>query len=398
MPLNTSHLVFVFSFPFFFFNIGRCWKVFTQSKLFYFVLLLICIKTFAIFTASVNNLDPDYYGLLQLCVELPVCVTSFMVLLKRFSYKSDDLITLLIIVGVIQTAIGMLMIISPTFKELVDSQRHQFWEDSYIGLSSWRMFGLSDNLLHITPIVQAVIAFFILLRSSKHIWLSLLIPPFFMLCAVNTRTSAVIFIILSILYFVFAPNLRRKNYVFLILLAVTIFTASSLLLFMETNAEGGYEYFVTGYEAVMDFSSGDTSDSSVAFSSGYNSFPDDLSTLIIGTGHGIQGGLKYNGHNFSGDMGFINDIWRYGILLSLVLWGAFIWQAKSINNLELENSRLVSIAMIVVFLLSQFKGTTIFYCDYVVLLYLLSCAGALDKNNVQRFLGKNRKLVQYGNV
>ena len=384
MPFNTSHIMFALSLPYLLFHLKRCKEIIFKTELYFFIIILFCIKSISIVTAITNNFEPDYYGLLQFCVELPICITCIMSFLKRHSYKSEDLITLLILVGVIQTFIGLLMIVSPSFKEIVDSQRYQFWEDRYIGLSSWRMYGFSDNLLHITPIIQAVIAFFIMLRSYRHLWLIILIPPFFMLCAINTRTSAVIFLILLFLYFVFAPNKRHKFHVFLSLVIITIFTASSLLLFMETNAEGGYDYLMAGYEAVKDFSGGDTSDSSVAFSSGYNSMPNDLMPLIIGIGHGIQGGLNYYGKNYSGDMGFINDIWRYGLFLSLLLWGTFIWQARLIKNTNLRNSKLISLAMIVVFLVSQFKGTTIIYCDYIVLLLLLSCVSAIDK-------GENKK-------
>lgn len=395
MSFNTSHLLLLFAFPFSLFNFKRCKDVFVRSKLNNLVLFFLVAKLVSLFTASIYDIEPDYYGCFQLCFELPIIITSVMVFMKKHFYTSEDLLTFLIIIGIIQTLIGFLMIVFPSFKEIIDNQRHQFWDDRYIGLSSWRMFGLSDNLLHITPIVQALIAFFILLRSSNNLWMTLLLPLFFVLCALNTRTSAVVFFILLFLYFVFAKNVHHKGYVFICLLLIITFSFSSLLVFMSTNAEGGYEYLKIGFDGVLGFLNGDASASNVAFSSGYNALPNDLLLFLFGIGHEIQTGLKYNGQYFEGDMGFLNDVWRYGAIMSLLLWTGIMWQARLIKKAKIVNSRLITIAMIIVFLVSQYKGTTIVYCDYIVVLLLLSCSFVLDENRELINFKKNKRVDTY---
>lgn len=336
------------------------------------------IKFVSLITASFYGYPPDYYGLFQMCIELPVCIIFVITLLKKYSYNSEDLVSLIIIVGIIQTVIGVLMLSIPSFKDLVDTHRHQFWDDRMIGLSTWRMFGFADNLLHITPIVQALIALLIIFKSSKNIFLLFFVPLFFLFCIMNSRTSAFVFVLIVLLYFLFVRKIPNKKRTASVLLILFTFSISSLLILLAANSKEGFEYFVTGYEAIMDVSQG-KDNSTVVFSSGYNSITTDLSTLLFGVGHYIQEGLIYDGIVYIGDMGFVNDVWRYGIILSFVLWLVFIHRANYIKQSRFVGGHIMSTIMIVVFLISQFKGTTTYYCDYTVLLLLLSCSFVLDK-------------------
>lgn len=379
VSFNISHFLFLIAFVYITFNIRKVMKVLMKTRLYVFVAVILIVKLYSILIAFGNGLEIDFYGLYQLGVELPACAIFVIALMKKYSYKSEDLVTIIIVVGVIQTIIGICMLSSPQFKEIVDHHRYQFWDDRMIGLSSWRMYGFSDNMLHSTPIIQAVIALLILIRSSKKIILLGIIPFFFIYCAINTRTSVVVLVLVFALHFMFNQQVKRKLLTLWMLFLGGVICGTSLFVFMETNSEKGFEYLMAGYNAILDTTQGENSHAET-FSSGYNSLPTNMLTLMVGVGRSIQGGFNYFGQIIRGDMGFVNDIWRYGVILSLLLWWTVIRRARYIKYSTFLGAKYISIIMPLVFLISEFKGTTIFYCDYMVLLILMSCSFILDVN------------------
>ena len=381
VTFNTCHILFALAVFFCMFNIKKTVKLFRKAKVSFFFLIIFIAKSFSILTAYINGYEQDVYGLFQMCVELPVCLVFLLFLLDKYSYTSNDFINILIIVGIIQTFIGVAMLLSPSFKELVDSHRYQFWDDRYKGLSTYRMFGFAENLLHITPIVQAIVALLILIKSSKNIILVCLIPFFFLFCMMNTRTSVLVLFLIFALYLVFARNIKRRFFSFCFLAVIALVGMSSILYTLSSNSGESFEYFLSGYNYVMDVTSGGESISTHkdSFSSGYESIPSDIGALAFGVGTSIQSGIKLHGQIVAGDMGYINDIYRYGIILSLIIWFSFIKQAKNIKYANIEASSFLSHIFMIVFLISHFKGTVTNYNDFTVLLLLLSCAYILDK-------------------
>ena len=377
VSFNTSHILFIIGLLYLIFNYKKCVDVYVKTKLIVFINVLLFIKLFSVLMAGAYGLEKDFYGVYQLCIELPVCVVFVISLMKQSEYKSEDLVTLIIIVGIIQSIIGVLMLISPSFKEIIDTHRHQFWNDKLIGLSTWRMYGLSDNLLHVTPIVQAVIAMLIIIRASEKLVYLCVFPLFIIFCAINTRTSVVLMFLIVVLHFLFNHEASKKIVVLGFILLFVLIGGVSVLIFIETKSAEGFEYLVTGYNAVMNTIIGE-SDNSTKFSNGYNSIPSDILVFIFGAGQGVQGGLKFGGDIISGDMGYVNDIWRYGIFLSLLLWWVIFKRIKLIKKSSLYCAKFVAISMLVAFMISHFKGNTTYYCDYMVLLLLISSSYYLD--------------------
>lgn len=394
VSFNTCHILFAIAAPVCALNFKKTIKLFHKAKVGGLFLIILIAKSISIITASINGYELDFYGIFQMCIELPVCLIFLFVLLDKYTYTSNDLINIIIIVGIVQTFIGVVMLLSPSFKELIDSHRYQFWDERYRGLSTYRMFGFSDNLLHITPIVQAIVALLVLIKSSKHIILVCLIPFFFLFCMMNTRSSVVILFLIFALYLFFARNIEKRLYSIGVLALIALLGMSTILITLASNSAESFDYFLSGYNNVMDVASGGGSFSThrESFSSGYESFPSDVGVWAFGVGTNIQKGIKLHGQLITGDMGYINDIYRYGVFISLIIWLSFIKQAKNIKYANIQASSFLSIIFVIVFLMSHFKGSVTYYNDFTVLMLLLSCAFVLEKKrpNYINISSKNR--------
>lgn len=379
ISINTIHILAVIAVIGIFFNLKRSIYVIKRCSVLQFSIITL-IGGLLVITAGVfnNQSTIQLYRFFLLGIEVPLCVLFIITYMQKNSFTYTQFLHFIVAIGVVQGLIAVLMLVSPDFKALINNHYAQFWDTRYMGWSINRMYGFSDNLLHTTPLVQAIIAMLVVILATKNKWLLIFFPVLLLSIAVNART-ALFLLIFCMIAFVFSMERLdgKRKVITLGVLVFAIFVPIVLGIFSEYSPIG-YEYLLSGFTEFFDFLGGTSSGNSFfkRFFNEFLVFPEGIG-LLFGYGIQIQGtaGASYN---VSSDTGFINDIWSGGLIFAALITIEYLWMIYKIRESKMEGSKLLSLVFLFAFLMGHLKGSLTYYNDYTVLLLLIVCAKVLD--------------------
>ncbi len=388
VTINTIHLLVVVAFMCGWLNLKNIIEVYNKTMLKSFSIFMFMIGVWMGCVTLFNNADPlRIYDVFVLSVEVPICISFIMACMLKESYSVDKLIKMLIWVSFLQSIIAVLMIVSPSFKEIVNNHYYQFWDVRYVGWSMYRMFGFSDNLLHTTPIVQAISIIFIIymnmnIKNNKYLYL--FIPTIVISIIVNARTPFFILTFCLLLYVILETNIFEKiKWVIgsgILLACMYIFVSSILIEYIPHDKL----YFIDGVKQVISFmlmektEEGFFYDMSSAFI-----FPNSIGGFLFGDGIIIMQGHNGTFGVENSDIGYINNIWLAGFFYMIAVCVIYVKMIKSIAKINI-NSQWLMWSILVFFIVGHFKGNLISFNDFTVYMLLLSSAEILNKNRIKK--------------
>lgn len=335
-----------------FINILRGTKIWIFSSVLFFISLYLLVYDCISSTANVA------YGRIYIYIILAVelVVISYYISLKY--WKKNDKIYLflrdILLVGNIQGGIALLSFISPEIKSFLVNVMYSNGVDQISDyLLSVRFYGFSNYLTSTTPIIQSVlacIAFWLALEKSYKYMIC--IPLLLFSAIINARSSLVIVGIGFAFVILAKANLKRKKTWKQILFLIVLIAFFIQFILPRLYSLESWEWIQSGIDEITAFFRGDEI-GYFEYLSNSMFFPEKTYQVLLGTGHAIFRG------NISSDVGYINDIWMIGIVLTLVLYFSFIFilLRNFFNNIKIV--RFLQIYLVVTFIIYNIKGIVI---------------------------------------
>lgn len=334
----------------------------------------------------------NFYSLSLVFIFTAICVLYVFLYCKDKKIEFDELIKLIIIAGLIQAFLAILALISSNVKDFFVETMFKNTGDNLL-IHKYnverRFFGFANNMLDSYGFGTGIIAalpLYLSLKDSKK-WL-LTVPFLLMVPTLNSRTGLVVFCISTVFYILYI----WKNKVFdefkkivPITFGVILLFVVSVLIFNPTTIEW----------IIKDFSSFFTNKFgtfNVLFSERFWKLPNFLG-IIIGKGYNIAGfGGMQNIIGFSSDVGYINEIWKTGIIGLSIMCVIFYKITKNMLLNSTKEEKFLVIFITFSFLICNIKFYVI-SCSLGVTIYMMLVLKDMLNLKEKKYKVKNNELI-----
>lgn len=375
LPFNSMHVVGAASIAYLVINYPASEQIILNKKIVslfgYFIVTALYLLLVALIsdTGDIGIVTFPLYFILDI---LPFGA-ALCLYMKKHSVTVDDFIELIFLVSCIQCVLAAMAFFIPEIKNFFMSRFIAYgYDDVYAILAKHRMFGFSGGLTYATPALQSFMSVVSLaMIRKKHYMYIIYAPLLFVFAFINARLAAVVLLVgLVVFFFLSKISWKRKISILLILFVFVGFFWFVFLPLVEKYYEKTYTWLVSGMEEIFSFLQGD--------SEGYFDYindkdryelPKTIFSIIFGCGHSIQGGYELYG--VYSDIGYINDIWRGGVLYMIPL---YVFMMKQCWNLYKNKNKTVStigILALAVLPVLNIKGTIYSMNDLTIVLFLL---------------------------
>ena len=334
----------------------------TISKIFFSFFPFYIYYTCLILARTIETSDSiyliEYTNSLFIALYVVTLGVAMTVYHEIYKIDVDNFYSLLVVVATLQLCFVVLSFSVPSVKDFFNNlTRQNSYSETIVAVMNegytmtWRAFGLAENLFDgfgfiITILISITFALGLnggnkcLIGLSGLMWIMPLL---------NARTGLVLCIVSFLI--IISRYLPVKTFLAtLAMVAGVIFYFISEL--FQALPDGLQIALISGLDAFSDLSQGETSG---VFSEIFNAdlvFPQDI---ILGQGCSPERLGKHEGI----DSGYIQCIWRFGVVGSLLLFGAYIHSFYCAYKLS---KRKIDVTILLTILLSMFLyGFKLFY-------------------------------------
>lgn len=272
------------------------------------------------FGADYTTSAYSFFLVLPVCL---ICSTAAMVYKENNGLSMGQVIKAFIVAGLIQAAFALAAFFDPGVKsfltEIMFENTGTEQMQSGLWIADRRFYGFANSMLDLyglgTGLIAALPAFLVQIdRNASKCWL-VTIPVLLVVPALNARTGLVVFFVALVIASLYAGRASGLSIVATMFAAGAIFAIAAILINVISLVR----------PEVIDWLLGDITGGTqhntfeVLFSESFWSLPEPL-LIITGTGHSVYGVPGFS-HS---DVGYVNEIWRTGIIGLIMLALAFI--------------------------------------------------------------------------
>jgi len=318
-----------------------------------------------------------------MAADIPFALACRIALQKR-GLGVSELLDHIIWTGLLMAATVIAAFLIPAVKEFFAEKTIAYGVSKMITvkLSAYRNFGFAANLTSTAAYVQAVIACIALWRGvrGKSSWL-IAFPVLAFSANINARVS--VYLIAAGMAAIGIAMLFTKDWKrFLTYVGVALGFAAiayfglGIVRFVNPMT---HEWLTRGLEQVSTFVAGEEA----AYSDGYfgelawmlspDHFPKGVK-LVFGAGTEIIGGVVEEKYGTASDVGFMNDLWRGGLVYCAVMYGMYLlalWRIMHSKVIRRETGIFLAVLWLFVFGIVNFKGMFLIHSDLTVVFILL---------------------------
>ena len=283
-----------------------------------------------------------------------------------------DILDMLGHVGAIQGICAILAYIFPTIRTIFLFRHDDIMNSAY--MFARRGYGLSGTLFDTFGYGMGLIAGIILLsdeitgyRKFMYILLSMIST------ILNARTGIVVFLIAVMLYFCRNKTITKiffKSCLILVLIFLFLrYLAEPIISMMIRSHNATISWTGIALKDVLAFSTGKIGVQEASFFSDFNTFPQGAD-IIIGTGHGIFGGIsKIIG--FDSDVGYINMLWEFGIIGCVYFFAVFLWLMRLAYMRVSYSEKVIIVFLVLAYFVVLTKAVLIGYNPGTIVTYIV---------------------------
>lgn len=339
-PPIIAHLSFtvlfsLISFIYTIYNYRLLIRIIYNTKLKKYILLIGIFFLYYILCCAFNSLILSeiylVFNTFFFCLVNIIMLLSVSFALIIYCYKMgisvDMLLRCFIYAGLIQGVLGLMSFMFPSIKEifttlLINSTDSFKISRSLIYTSSYRYFGLTSSPYDIfgysTSLLAIMSIYYSLYKNIKYLLIALIIS----FCAIiNARTSIIILSVSIIVIFGKKLIRSKKNILNIAIFAVLIMVGMFIIVSIMKNGSNNSEWVTSGFNEIVSFF---VSNENIGYFdtliNDFIFFPDSLISILLGTS--LTPMLLVNTNT---DIGFIQNIWSYGIIGSIILYGSFVY-------------------------------------------------------------------------
>lgn len=284
---------------------------------------------------------------------------SFILWYQEINGKmtKKDLWHSLLILAIVQAVVSYIMLIVPPLKEIA----HLLFAggkgipEKHLYLLSYRIYGIGTSYTFSLSLVQGFAATIALLfafykKSLPYLFLSIFIMGSSVL---NGRTGLLIYLLVAYILIIreFLINFKWRYIAYILAM---IFVGGIVLWLLSVVNPSNAEWILNSFnEFYLLLFKGELTGNLSYLGGSFLHVPEGIFNNLFGTGYSIYNEMGSNIYNVNSDIGYINDLFKGGILLiALIYFPAFQLIRHSSINPDFRNLALLFI------LLSNYKGQT----------------------------------------
>ena len=313
------------------------------------------------------------------------------IILAKKGRSADDFINIVIAAALIQAFLALAAFFNPEIRSFFLAEYLENAE-GVVTIANHRFYGLAAGLSFDMPILQTVIALAVIYPSRKlkafHYFAAFLL---FFSAIINARNAIVVVVIglFSMVILDRRPLNRRIRYGMVLMSLVALATVA-LPPAIEAIAPSTFNWIVRGFKEILGFFfKGDTKSAGNYFAyitdpSKYQ-IPEDLPEILFGAGHPTMG--MESRYGFASDIGYINDLWRGGIVYIVLLYLFFAAIMLFLRRHPCSRVSFLGTFMLILYPFINIKGiatSTNAISHFLFLLYVASADGhnRVHKNTI----------------
>ena len=273
---------------------------------------------------------------------------------NRLNYNFRDIITIIIISGILQGIFALSAFTIPQLRKLY----MMFGDQTLYGNAYFierRGYGFSMILIDTFGYGMGLIAGYMILLSwiKKKIMLILSLGLILFTIVINARTGIIVFLVAIIIKFLSNKNIGKTicSIIFTAILSISLYSNVPVILEIGRMSDNATISWISGSFSDLYYllNSSNTSTSleldEVGFLSNFIELPNNTFEFLFGTGHHVYDTESTLG--FRTDIGYYNLLWEFGIIgtIAILLYlGWFIIQPFFITkDLELRRIALFNL-------------------------------------------------------
>lgn len=329
-----------------------------NTKIWIFSAILLIISLYLVIYDCVSSSANVAYGRIYIyaviAIEFVVIAYYFALYYRKSNSKLEDFLKDILIIGNIQGGIGFIAFLNPAIKEFLVGVMYANGVDKINAyLLSVRFYGFAHYLTSTTAIIQSVLAVIALWMALEYSNKYFIYVPLLLFSSVlNARSSLIIIASGVILIAIYKVNFKNKKmWKELLLISVLVFLFARFVL-PQLRLLESWTWIQSGIDEISAFLQGDEI--------GYFEYlknsiflPEKTYQLLLGTGHAIFRG------SIVSDVGYLNDIWMIGIILTGCLYIFFIRVIMNDYRKHAKSVRFIQIFLVATFLIYNIKGIVI---------------------------------------
>ena len=362
-----------------------------KNKIFLILLIMCVINAYTLIPTLLNHVS-IINNLTSITFALSVfCLIGLFFLVDEEYITIEQKIDFLIRIGLIQSIICVLMLIFPFFKEIANilytSNIANYETSPLFGITLYRIYGICGDYTFSTPIFLALLASMSLLFFFQYNHIKYLIYSLFLIFSsiLNGRTGLLIFLLVSIII-LFKFTSTRKFFKYLLIGFCGLGILLLILCFVIDTQ--WLEWIFRSFEEILLlFHSNKSSTFSKLIE--FIFIPQGIS-LFFGYGSRVFGNYGLEIVNKMSDIGYINELWRGGLIYIIVFYTCLFILIKktyiiSKNYFNKKYSICITAILLFFLLISNYKGealsgSSIFLAFvFIILTFLISG----NKNEVE---------------
>lgn len=329
-----------------------------------------------------NSVSAFGYFVYWMAGIIPFALACWICLRKRGLWI-PALLDHLLFSGLLMAATALAALLIPAAKEFFIEKMIAYGIPYMIKLSCYRYFGLAANLSSTAAYVQVVLACIALWRGirGKPLWL-IAFPVLALSANINVRTS--VYLMIAGMGAVFIGTLFAKDRKLILKFFAAAVPALAIAYFglglIKLINPMTHEWLTRGIEQVSSFVGGED----VGYSDGYfqelawmlapEHFPRGMK-LVFGAGTEIMGGIVEEKYGTASDVGFMNDLWRGGILYLVTMTGLYLlmlWKIARSRTVRRETGVFLAALCLFFFGITNIKGHFFIHSDLTALIWILA--------------------------
>lgn len=277
-------------------------------------------------------------------------------ILKFWKYSKEDMVKFILNVALIQSIIGILMLIIPSFRQIaINLCFNGLNENKYI--IATRIYGISDDYTFGTQIFHAFLAtiavlYGIYVNKKYYIY----VPFLLIISLLNGRTGTLIFIInliIIITTLIFTGKINKKILKYIVLGIVLLIIILQLIRIAIPKT---YNFINSMITDTVNLITGDELTGNYQALFGYMLYWPEGIYFIIGEGNRVYANSDY----IQSDIGYVNDMFMGGLIYIVILYGTIITflmkKNKEDNKLQNQLNLLISLISVATLLIANYKG------------------------------------------
>lgn len=342
----------------------RCVKVFFTFFMLYIVYAVLMGGINALGSDRASIIGGNLQGIIVENISIIAVSLGTIIFSTKRSYTFDDILDVYVIAGTIQGCIAVLCLVSPSIKSyfntlMMNNSGSEKIARTLLYTSEFRNFGFASTLYDIFGLAMSMLAILALYQAIKGDKVKFVSFGLMALTAcLNARTSIILLVIGVVVIAMTAGKNSTRNIPKIIFFLVVLVSGVLLISSMIGKSDSVslfYTWFKDGFNQITDlvFEHKTTGYFDTLFNQ-FLFFPDDITSVLFGTSCWPEQIIRNT------DVGYIRNIWQYGILGSVILYGGYLYLFRNAKTLAIGIEKAI------------FDGFLLFIIIYLV---KLSCLG-----------------------